>query len=224
MLQHTPAQHLYAMVCMTVLGCAGTGSSDGAPSNDRVAYTKALDATSGSPDERLQACRQIADTELRGDCTLSIAQSMGRGTSDGARAWCPHAEAGTWRDECYFAAAESAGMRGDKAAAHSLCGLAGSHEHRCRFHLFQLDTQQAAPQAPNDPTRAAEILRSIHVRHDRALDHAGGRHVRRTWYRDISQRHEVDDPSWCAPLPESDRTDCEAGVQEAVTKRKRKAR
>ena len=224
MRQPTPAQSLYAMACMTALGCAGKGSSEVGPSDDRAAYTKALDATTGSPEERLQTCRQIADTELRGDCTLSIAQSMGRGTSDGALAWCPHAEAGTWRDECYFAAAESAGMRGDKAAAHSPCELAGSHEHRCRFHLFQLDTQQMAPQVPNDPTRAAEILRDIYSRHDRALDHPGGHRVRSTWYRDISQRYEIDDTSWCAPLVESDRRDCEAGVEEAVAKRKRKAR
>ena len=93
-------------VILLLLSCARLEAS---PESDSERYLRLLSDTTTAVDTLLAECQEIGDWALRGDCSLALAR---RGTSSGdALTWCRKIEAGMWRDECLFSAAESAAMR-----------------------------------------------------------------------------------------------------------------
>lgn len=103
---------------------------------DAERYLRLLSDTTAAVDTLLAECQEIDDWALRGDCSLALAR---RGTSSGdALTWCQKIEAGLWRDECLFSAAESAAMRDKFELSRELCSHAGTFRQQCNMHTFQL--------------------------------------------------------------------------------------
>jgi len=205
----------FAATALTLTSCAPHAAAPDA-SSDRVQYTQAVAPSTGTPESRLSRCAAIADVQLRGDCSLAITQSVGIRGVDHARAWCPRAEVGIWKDECFFASAESAGMRGDLSGATELCGLSGTYESECRFHLFQLVSQTSALNAPNDALTAEQTLEALLSQYGLPNDTPGSPTTRRAWYCTILKRHGVRSLEWCAPLSDLHRPDCDAAARETM--------
>jgi len=202
----------FFVLLATLVGCGLPHHPANTPPDDRRLYTAAVDATTGTEEERLAVCNTIGDARLRGDCTLSVAQAIGIRSVDDALAWCPKAEAGNWRSECFFASADAAGMRGEATGAAQLCDLSGRHKESCRFHQFQLDAQRTATQVPNDAEEAELVLVALHNRHGRPVDSPGAANTRRAWYASIVERHGVRDAAWCTPLSATHQPECREAV------------
>ena len=83
-------------------------------------------------------CGTIRHEELRGECQLYAAFTVGsrRGEELGPR--CDAVDEGVWRDECYFLAAEDLRRRQrDFAAAGALCARSSRFVDDCGQHLWQ---------------------------------------------------------------------------------------
>lgn len=132
------------MILALALGCAGPPPVD---ADARAAYLALVAAPSGDPAVDLARCRGLPDADLAGDCALVAALA-----ADPVA--CGAIDAGVWRDECWFQAAEIAQRAGDVARAVDRCGRAGRFGPECTYHLWR----QAAKVA-QDPDPAVALAR-----------------------------------------------------------------
>ena len=121
------------MIVATLLSCA---CKEAPSESDAERYLRLLNDTTTQADTKLAECLEIEDLWLRGDCSLVIVSKATRGGNP--LPWCQKLEAGLWRDECMFSAAESVAMRGNFDRARELCDHAGSFFLQCRAHAFNL--------------------------------------------------------------------------------------
>lgn len=85
----------------------------------------------------LARCDAIANPPLRGDCALFVVGVEARREDGAPGRWCDAVPTGTYRDECWFTAAEAANRRQQAAQAAAFCGKAGAFRDDCAQHLWQ---------------------------------------------------------------------------------------
>ena len=102
------------------------------PVSDAQRYAEILGDTRLSPEAGMPRCDLLQDSDLRGDCALTVASR-----SPEAERWCPSVPAGVWQEECWFIAAEQRNRRRDADGAAALCRAAGRFRLDCAQHLWQ---------------------------------------------------------------------------------------
>ncbi len=126
---HRP--HLYERKRPTVARRSRTG---GGPVDAALLATVTLPTV--EPSEEAPRCPQTTEAHA---CAATRAQKQARsGDTTAAAATCHHIEAGRWRDECVFTAAEAAHAAGGDAMvgrASRLCGDAGQFQSHCLSHI-----------------------------------------------------------------------------------------
>lgn len=121
---------------------------------ERRAYLEALALAPRDAEAALQACDQVRDVALHGDCQT---QAVIKGRLD-----CDRVHDAMWREECWFQAADEARQRGAFDAGIAACERSGRFRDNCLFHYWQHDVMRviqgidwrAARKAPPQDDRA----------------------------------------------------------------------
>ncbi len=113
-------------LAVALAGCAE------APEGSAARYYRVLSSPDMDPAEAAAICRELTEPSARGDCGLAVATR----SPDPGR-WCAAIEAGTWRRECYFQAAEALRRAGRDREAVALCMESGPFRDDCGQHLWQ---------------------------------------------------------------------------------------
>ena len=118
------------------------------------------------------------------------------GDTDGAAAACLGIEAGTWREECFFSAAERAveNLPADRAGgAADLCRGAGSYASQCALHLVWrvgAHAPSAGSGADAAWTRVQTEITQVGLAFDRASAGLGGRWRDQAWANALRYAYE----------------------------------
>ena len=116
------------ILILALLGC------DAGPTDNQI-HAKVLAAPLAEVE--VIDCKGIDDAELRGECQLYAAFTVGSQRDEDLDARCAEVE-GVWRDECYFLAAEDLRRRKrDLAGSGALCKKSGRFVDDCSQHLWQ---------------------------------------------------------------------------------------
>lgn len=107
----------------------------------RAAYLEVVSQRQIQPEPGLAACGAISDPDLSGDCALYVVSLEARRRDGQPARWCEAVPAGTWRDECWFVAAEAAKRSHKLDAAAQLCMEAGAFKDDCAQHLWQSEVR-----------------------------------------------------------------------------------
>ncbi len=112
------------------------------PDAGAAAYHRAL-TTDGGYADAAEACREIDDAHVRGDCLLAVMERWAH--LDPAS--CDALVDAVWADECRFQLAERQAAAGDLTTALATCE--GTRFRRsCAWHLLQDEAEAAAHGAP----------------------------------------------------------------------------
>lgn len=184
-----------------LVGCPQPEPSEAAADVDR--YLAALSAA--DPAEGFALCGALSTASLRGDCQADLAERLLQPDSTMAQvaAICDVIEEDTWRNECWFMAADAREVTGPMV--WSACEQTGRYREFCFDHALQREL--AAVEMPPGEEEAAQLAiialldqyfpgerdRTKQERFNRALAHRVG--VRWRGGEDF-------DPSLCTPLPE----------------------
>lgn len=106
-------------------------------SDARSAYLAVVSDRQVAPGPGLEACQAIHDPTLAGDCALYVVMVEARRREGQPARWCEQVPEGTWRDECWFVAAEAARRNRKLEASATLCMEAGAFKDDCAQHLWQ---------------------------------------------------------------------------------------
>ena len=131
------------------------------------------DPWTGAAPELPDSCAQSATATCVSHAAEQLSQA---GDVDEAAAACLTLDAGQWRAECFFGAAESGFYTGDPPVvrwdgldgAIGLCRGAGSYQVDCVRHLIQATAAQAPPADAADQSAWTPVLASLDTIH-RAL-------------------------------------------------------
>jgi len=137
-LRRSPLNGLLLLTLLTA--CAGD-SATADPQADRAHYQAGL--TRGDTQQRLEHCRAVIDETLRSDCLTALAGRTAQLTDLDADVLCGEIQLESWRDECFFMAAEQARANNDLGGAATLCAKAGRFVRDCSNHLWQRELRQA---------------------------------------------------------------------------------
>lgn len=85
----------------------------------------------------LSRCARLSSQSLRGECAMIVALSVSKREGLRPDALCKRVAAGTWRDECFFLAAERYRTLGKTKAAIRACRQTGPFRSSCALHLWQ---------------------------------------------------------------------------------------
>ncbi len=178
-------------------------------------YQAALSEEPGPPEPRIQACLELVDPDLAGDCALKAARRAIRHGHGNAPELCPLLPEGLWRAECWFEAAELAGKRSAPDAI-VLCDQAAPFVQDCRQHLWQGELKRLVDET--GPSGFGGQLARAQAMHDawEALLGEGDEFEFRFWRRyyqaGLGGMFPLD-LAVCEPLPALQRERClEAGV------------
>jgi len=117
---------------------------------ERALYIEVLNARKDTREADFERCKQLAEPGYRGDCMLTVALRLGV-RQDNPSMFCDRISSGTWRDECWFQAAEHRHKQVRVNEAVSLCQSAGRFRSRCEYHLWDADVGRAMREAGDIP-------------------------------------------------------------------------
>ncbi len=176
---------------------------------DRAHYQAGL--TRGDPQQRLEHCRAITDETLRSDCLTALAGRTAQLQDLDADVLCGEIQLVSWREECFFVAAEQARANKDLEGAASLCTKAGRFERDCSNHLWQRELRQAIH--PGGIAILVERHDDVQAIHDRWAEAFGGSESfdKRFWehcFQVAFERSVHIDMGACERVPETERETC----------------
>lgn len=188
-----------------------------AAQRDRARYLEVLGNLELLPDAGFALCDAIVAEQLRGDCSLVLGRRMAIGGSDVARMGCPRVLVGVWQDECWFAGAEAAGLRGQADEAADLCSRSGAFWGQCDQHLLEqlLRVQSRLVEGGDlaladlrfDELVASRLVRLARPARDR---------IRAQWFAMVMEHAASADAIACAPVRDVHRESCEIGAAAAA--------
>ena len=82
------------------------------------------------PQQALEACRDIRDDDIQGECLLFAATEAKHGSSA-----CQLARSKHWKEACFFEVIDRAGV--PKHQAKDSCARTGRFQNRCVYHIVQ---------------------------------------------------------------------------------------
>lgn len=183
---------------------------------DRDRYLAVLADPELEPSVGLGACAEISDDDLRGDCGLAVVSAEARRRGGAPERWCGEVEAGPWRDECYFVAAEAHRKRGREQSAAWLCGQAGRFVDDCGQHLWQTAVYSLVHNnGPDGISAALPRARQLYARWLPLLGETTDFKVRfwERYYQNGFEGLGTLDLRWCDRLDlEEDRSRCVAAA------------
>ncbi len=193
-----PPRFLVHTLPLLLAACEQQGGSD-----DRAQYLAGLEAT--DPLQGLEHCRAIADPALRGDCVTALQPAMAARPGLDPATPCREIDDPTWRDECFFGAAEQAGAAGARARAAELCREAGVFSRDCANHLWQEELRAAIhPGGLRTLVEHHEQVSAIHDRWREAFgeDESFAGQFWEHCYQVAFERAEQLEPALCERVPE----------------------
>lgn len=169
------------------------------------AMQRAGEGDFASFDEGLALCARIEAEQTRGECQVRVALA-------GEPPACDRVQAGTWRDECWFLAAEAAP---EEVVAVGRCQRAGAFQEDCCFHLWQDEMRSAAIGVRGEPV--SSVLSAGQQRWEalHASQLSPCLREARYWpeyFRAVHEREEPVDLGWCLDLPAEQRAWCTEGL------------
>jgi hypothetical protein len=191
-----------ARALLVGLAAAGCG-----PETDAERYLAVLQGPGRDAEADLARCAEIGDAATRGDCALVVAER-----AEGAPGrLCPSVPEGTWRDECWFSAAEAAMEGGDWKAAIGLCDQAGRFQNDCTWHLWQDELRAVlGPPRKRDLVASLPAARRLHDTWAARLQDGGDFELRywRRYYEMVLEVGPHLDPTRCAAVGGVDAARC----------------
>ncbi len=176
---------------------------------DRVRYQAGI--ASGAPLLRLDQCRAVQDVTLRGDCLTALAPLAGEIEGLSAEDLCSEVQEESWRDECFFVAAEQAKQEEDLARAAQLCGRAGRFARDCSNHMWQQELRATIfPGGVRTLVQRHDQVQAIHDRWEQAFTEQGD-FDKRFWehcYQVAFERAPFLDIRGCEFVPEAEQEIC----------------
>ncbi|MFT5685707.1 MAG: hypothetical protein ACI8RZ_006661 [Myxococcota bacterium] len=187
-------------VALLMMGCSSEQSS---ASLDVDRYLAALTTT--DPAEGFAMCGGLSTASLRGDCQSDLAERLLNPTSTMAEisVICDTIEETTWRNECWFMAADARAVTGPMV--WGACEQTGRYRSFCFDHALQRELAAVPMQLGEEDAAQQAIITLLNLyfpdeanrvkqeRFNRALAHRVG----------VRWRRGADfDPTLCAPLPE----------------------
>jgi len=144
-------------------GCASDTPQHSA--QDRATYQALVSDRRVEPAAGFQACAQIVDPTLAGDCALHVASVEARRPSGRPARWCGEVPAGVWRDECWFVAAEQANRGGRAQEAADFCQKSQAFVDDCAQHLWQSEVRALVHrQGSRGFAHAIPAAQAVHAR------------------------------------------------------------
>ncbi|HJN75418.1 MAG TPA: hypothetical protein QGF58_15930 [Myxococcota bacterium] len=169
-------------------------------------------------------CGTIRHEELRGECQLYAAFTVGsrRGEELGPR--CDAVDEGVWRDECYFLAAEDLRRRQrDFAAAGALCARSSRFVDDCGQHLWQSPVKVIVDRhlATGDLESALAEATPVYCEWETILGEDSDIASRfwRKLFGGFFEHTRVLDTERCAPLDDVAEAHCRAAVAQVYLRR-----
>lgn len=153
--------------------------------DDRQAYITAMRAADW--ETAWSACGEVRAAEPRGDCQSAVIEKHGHYEA------CAEMDAGRWKEECLFVAAESLGRRGEVEAAMAAC-VASAFRAQCQDHLLGMLSMQLLDRP------FAEVVEALTKLRPQLVDPRAELHFWRGYWRNRVGRGLPIDASAC-PTP-----------------------
>ena len=173
-------------------------------------------------DVEVADCGPIEDAELRGECQLYAAFTVGSQRGDELAARCAEVDEGVWRDECHFLGAEHQRRRRDRGGAAALCAEAGRFSDDCGQHLWQTPVKVVVDQhlRSMDLAAALEDAAPIYCEWIERLPTSDieSRFWRKLFGGFFEHREELE-PDRCGVLDEVAEAHCRAAVAHVYLRR-----
>lgn len=210
------------LLCLLLaLACRAEPAGSEADRYLRVVTDEALELEEG---QRL--CGSLGDSDLRGDCMLALVGHVAdRGEGERGEL-CRLVPEGTWRDECWFLAAEHARRAGQRELAAARCLESGRFRDDCGQHLWQSALRATiAPRAKGAalPTYAEAIPRAeqLYRRWAPLLEEGTDMELRfwRRFYQNGFERRGWIEVARCDELEEPHAARCVAAAQHLYVQR-----
>ena len=204
------------MLLLLLAACGGS------PAEDVERYAALVAQRSPDPARDMDACAELDDVNLAGDCALVIAQRAATARKVAPGTWCDDVPSGVWRDECWFQAAEIERRRGREQEAATQCQKSGPFINDCAQHLWQTRVHGLIHSDGGAPDFAGKLDKALLIYKEWApLLSADTDMESRFWTKYYQNGFEGAGRvslSWCDPLPEEHRARCVAAAGELVVR------
>jgi len=197
------------LLLLTLTTACANGSATADLQADRANYQAGL--TRGDAQQQLKHCRAVNDETLRSDCLTALAGLTAQLADVDADVLCGEIQLESWRDECFFVAAEQARANNDLSGAATLCAKAGRFVRDCSNHLWQRELRQAIhPGGIAILVKRHDDVQAIHDRWSEAFEGAED-FDKRFWehcFQVAFERIRYIDIDACEHVPEAQRETC----------------
>lgn len=168
-------------------------------------------------------CGELSDPDLAGDCALALAPRVASGQRVGMETLCERVPEGTWRDECWFQAAEAQRKHGHEQEAAELCRRAGPFINDCAQHLWQTRVHALISSRNGAPPDFFGKLATAQKIYDEWSPYLADSSdlEQRFWTKYFQNGFETVgrvDLAWCSPLPEPRATQCVNAAKDLLTR------